>query len=61
MTHGTVHAYAKLGCRCEICATYMKCVWAQQLSDVEKELAALLHELAPMGLTEDCPARRRAA
>jgi hypothetical protein len=70
MIHGTLTAY-RHGCRCEKCreanAAYQRAYRRPARTDRKSpalapgrhpDLADLLHELAPMGLTDDCPARR---
>lgn len=66
MTHGTENAYKKHGCRCEACREAnadaqraRRHAKGEHVIQVKREaLAELLQELFPLGLTDDCPARR---
>lgn len=72
--HGTLTGYVN-GCRCDPCAdarrAYQRDYRARtrtarlagepRTTEARQWLADLLHELAPDGLTDDCPARRRLA
>jgi hypothetical protein len=62
MTHGTVSAYHR-GCRCKACEQAKR----DQMSRNgrthtpaydRKAIGEALQELFPLGLTNDCPARR---
>jgi hypothetical protein len=66
--HGTTHAYKQRMCRCEPCrAAYREANRryrrrTRALVNVDREaLSDLLNELFPLGLTDDCPARRQHA
>lgn len=63
--HGTVNAYVNRGCRCEACrrahSDYQRERRPRRYSAYAERfdhLRDLLIELAPDGLTDDCPARR---
>jgi hypothetical protein len=69
MNHGTVHAYRHHRCRCDQCThanREYKRQWRERKRGGDTDdhalrhdaFADLLHELAPFGLTDDCPARR---
>lgn len=67
--HGTVSGYAHHGCRCDACGSAMReYSRRRRYGDdgveiyVDRDaLSDLLHELFPLGLTDDCPARREVA
>lgn len=68
MIHGTRSTYVNHGCRCDECkaanAARSRAIYhGERLAPLhadEARFADLLHELAPDGLTDDCPARRAA-
>lgn len=66
--HGTPSGYSYHRCRCDVCRTAWRrknrAKYHERMGDVVKvdrdRLSDLLNELFPMGLTDDCPARRSA-
>lgn len=67
--HGTLANYRR-GCRCPECRAsnvenyrkYTATARGGGLVSVDRDvLSDLLNEIFPLGLTDDCPARRRAA
>lgn len=66
MIHGTYSTYHNHKCRCDKCkaaaAGYARARYQRNrpVPFDRDAIADLLHELAPDGLTDDCPARRAA-
>lgn len=66
MTHGTLSAYNRHGCRCTACRAKKAAYDAERqktrpraASTVNRSLLReALMEMFPMGLTDDCPVRR---
>lgn len=69
LVHGTPAGFSYYGCRCDACGeayrAYCRARYKRRVGErvqVDQDaLADLLHELAPDGLTEDCPARKKPA
>jgi hypothetical protein len=61
MTHGTISAYHR-GCRCKACEQAKRDQMSRNgrtrtIAYDRQLLGEALREIAPMGLTDDCPAR----
>jgi hypothetical protein len=63
MKHGTMYAYNKLGCRCDACKQARRDLYhggrhGPQDAVATELLTEILQEMFPLGLTDDCPARK---
>jgi hypothetical protein len=60
LTHGTMNAYNNRGCRCDACRAAKRELRkpADPATTSHELLMEVLQDMFPLGLTDDCPARK---